>query len=48
MTTNPDFQNILFESIKKWGTGYESSRHSNVKLSIYETAEKLLAKNINS
>ena len=48
MTTNPDFQKILFESIKKWGTGYGSSRNSNVKLSIYETAEKLLAKNINS
>lgn len=48
MTTNPDFQNILFESIKKWGTGYGSSRNSNIKLSIYETAEKLLAKNINS
>ncbi len=48
MTTNPEFQNILFESIKKWGTGYGSSRNSNIKLSIYETAEKLLAKNINS
>jgi 7-keto-8-aminopelargonate synthetase-like enzyme len=48
MTTNPDFQNIVFESIKKWGTAYGSSRNSNVKLSIYETAEKLLAKNIHS
>jgi 8-amino-7-oxononanoate synthase len=48
ITTNADFQNILFESIKKWGTAYGSSRNSNVKLSIYETAEKLLAKNINS
>lgn len=48
ITTNSDFQNILFESIKKWGTAYGSSRNSNVKLSIYETAEKLLAKNSNS
>ena len=48
ITTNPEFQTILFESIKKWGTGYGSSRSSNVKLSIYETAEKLLAKNIHS
>jgi 7-keto-8-aminopelargonate synthetase-like enzyme len=48
ITTNPDFQNILFESIKKWGTGYGSSRNSNIKLSIYETSEKLLAKNIGS
>jgi len=46
ITTNVDFQNILFESIKKWGTSYGSSRNSNIKLSIYETAEKLLAKNI--
>lgn len=46
MTTNPEFQRILFESIKKWGTAYGSSRNSNIKLSIFETAEKLLAKNI--
>lgn len=48
MTTNVDFQNILFESIKKWGTSYGSSRNSNIKLSIYETAENLLAKNLNT
>ena len=46
MSTNKDFQNILFESIKKWGTAYGSSRNSNIKLSIYETAEKLLAKKL--
>lgn len=48
MTTNSDFQNLLFESIKKWGTVYGSSRNSNIKLSIYEKAEKLLAKNIDT
>jgi 8-amino-7-oxononanoate synthase len=48
ISTNSDFQNILFESIKKWGTGYGSSRNSNIKLSIYKTAEKLLAKNLNT
>jgi 7-keto-8-aminopelargonate synthetase-like enzyme len=48
MATNPDFQNSLFESIKKWGTAYGSSRNSNIKLAIYETAEKLLAKNSNT
>jgi 8-amino-7-oxononanoate synthase len=46
MTTNVDFQNILFQSIKKWGTAHGSSRNSNVKLSIYDTAENLLAKNM--
>ena len=48
MTTNLDFQNILFQSIKKWGASYGSSRHSNVKLSIYDTAENLLAQNMGS
>jgi len=48
MTTNVDFQNILFESIKKWGTAYGSSRNSNIQLSIYTTAEKLLAKKLNT
>lgn len=48
MSTNADFQNILFESVKKWGTAYGSSRNSNIKLSIYETAEKLLTKNIDA
>ena len=48
MTTNAEFQTILFESIKKWGTGYGSSRNSNIKLSIYETAESILAKNLNT
>ena len=48
IATNADFQNILFENIKKWGTAYGSSRNSNIKLSIYETAEKQLAQNINT
>ena len=26
---------VLFESIKKWGTGYGSSRNSNIKLYVY-------------
>lgn len=43
ITTNPDFQTILFESIKKWGVSYGSSRNSNIKLSVYEAGEQLLA-----
>lgn len=46
ITTNKDFQNILFRSIKKWGTSYGSSRNANVTLSIYDKAEKLLAEKI--
>jgi 7-keto-8-aminopelargonate synthetase-like enzyme len=48
MTTNAEFQNILFESIKKWGTSFGSSRNSNIKLSIYTIAENLLAENLNT
>jgi 8-amino-7-oxononanoate synthase len=48
MTTNPEFQNILFESIKKWGISFGSSRNSNIKLSIYTSAENLLAENLNT
>ena len=48
ITTNAAFQNILFESIKQWGTAYGSSRNSNVKLSVYDIAEKLLAQNLNT
>lgn len=45
MATTPDFQNLLFESIKKWGTSYGSSRNSNIQLKIYQEAEDLLSKN---
>lgn len=45
MATNVDFQNCLIKSIQQWGTAYGSSRNSNVKLSIYEEAEALFAKN---
>jgi len=47
ISTNSDFQTILLESIKKWGTAYGSSRNSNIQLSIYETAENILAENLN-
>lgn len=43
MATHPDFQDLLYKSIKKWGTAYGSSRNSNVKLGIYQKAEALLA-----
>lgn len=46
MSTNIDFQNLLFESIKNWGTAYGSSRNSNIKLSVFEKSEHLLAKNL--
>lgn len=44
LATNAEFQNILCEGIKVWGTAYGSSRNANVKLSIYQKAETVLAK----
>ena len=45
MATHPEYQNLLCNSIKIWGTAYGSSRNSNIKLSIYQKAEALFAKN---
>jgi len=39
MATNKEFQEIIFESLKKWGTFYGSSRNANVKLAIYDKFE---------
>ncbi|WP_299393393.1 aminotransferase class I/II-fold pyridoxal phosphate-dependent enzyme [uncultured Gelidibacter sp.] len=43
LATNAKFQNLLCESIKVWGSAYGSSRNANVKLSIYQKAEAVLA-----
>ncbi|MFB9051569.1 aminotransferase class I/II-fold pyridoxal phosphate-dependent enzyme [Formosa undariae] len=43
LATLPAFQDAIIHGIKKWGTAYGSSRHSNVKLGIYKDAEALLA-----
>ena len=46
MATHPEFQQLLAENIKKWGTFYGSSRNANVKLSVYDKAEQLFAQQI--
>ena len=43
IATQPDFQNLIYQSIQQWGTSYGSSRNSNIKLSIYHKAEALLS-----
>ncbi|NAS11557.1 aminotransferase class I/II-fold pyridoxal phosphate-dependent enzyme [Poritiphilus flavus] len=45
---DPVFQKILIGNIKKYGTNYGASRNSNIQLSIYEEAEKRLARWIGS
>lgn len=44
MATHLSFQKLLNNSVSRWGTAYGSSRNSNIKLSIYQIAEDLLAK----
>lgn len=48
MATNNEFQNLLINSIRKWGTAYGSSRSSNVKLSVYDKFEQRFAQYISS
>ncbi len=43
LQTNNDFQNLLINNIKKYGTNYGASRKSNVRLSIYKKTEQYLA-----
>lgn len=39
MATNKEFQALIFDSLKKWGTFYGSSRNANIKLAIYDKFE---------
>lgn len=43
MATNVNFQKLVFNSFKKWGTSYGSSRASNIKLSVFNEAETSLS-----
>jgi 8-amino-7-oxononanoate synthase len=43
MAALPEFHEIIFENIKKWGSCYGSSRNANIKLNIYGKAEEFLA-----
>ncbi|MEO9572239.1 MAG: aminotransferase class I/II-fold pyridoxal phosphate-dependent enzyme [Polaribacter sp.] len=44
----PEFQELVFKAIHKWGTSYGSSRSANIKLSIYEKGETFLAQFLNT
>ena len=43
LATHKEFQDLIVEGIRKWGTFYGSSRNANIKLSVYDTAEEMLA-----
>ncbi len=40
---NPEFQQLLMEGIRRYGTHYGSSRASNLQVDVFDKAEKLLA-----
>lgn len=44
LQTDTTFQNLFIENIKKYGTNYGASRKSNIRLSIFEEAERYLAR----
>ena len=46
LPTNEDFQELVIQNIRKWGTTYGSSRSANIKLTAYENGETFLAKHI--
>ncbi|MEL4308742.1 aminotransferase class I/II-fold pyridoxal phosphate-dependent enzyme [Joostella sp. CR20] len=48
LQTLPEFQEIYFNNIKKYGTNYGASRKSNVQFSIYEEVEHYLSKLVGS
>lgn len=43
LLVNEDYQNLVFEGIKKYGLNNGTSRSNNVQLGIYDEAEKYLA-----
>lgn len=44
----PEFQELVFKNIKKWGISYGSSRNANLKLDIYQKGENYLRNFLNS
>ncbi|MBM1107689.1 pyridoxal phosphate-dependent aminotransferase family protein [Aurantibacter crassamenti] len=48
LQTDSSFQEIFIKNVRKFGTNYGASRNANVRLTIYEKAEKYLAEQISS
>ncbi|MDC6389341.1 pyridoxal phosphate-dependent aminotransferase family protein [Maribacter sp. PR1] len=44
----PEFQELFIKNIRKFGTNYSASRKSNVRFSIFETAEQYLSELVGS
>lgn len=48
LQTDPDFQELFIENVKKYGTNYGASRKANIRISIFEEAENYLANLVGS
>jgi 7-keto-8-aminopelargonate synthetase-like enzyme len=48
LQSDPEFQSIFIENIRKYGTGYGASRKSNIRISIFEETESYLANLVGS
>lgn len=48
LQTDTTFQALFIKNIKKYGTAYSASRKSNIRISIFDDAEKYLAKLVGS
>ncbi len=48
LQTDPQFQALFIDNVRKYGTSYGASRKSNIRLSIYDKAEEWLAELVGS
>ena len=48
LQTNPRFQDLYIQNVRKYGTNYGASRKSNIKLSVFEKTEATLAAMVGS
>ena len=48
LQTNPDFQDLYIQNIRKYGTNYGASRKSNIRIAVFEKAEASLAAMVGS
>ena len=48
LQTNPDFQDLFIQNIRKYGTNYGASRRSNLKLAIFDKTEAQLSSLVGS
>ncbi|HDZ04102.1 hypothetical protein LCGC14_0217620 [marine sediment metagenome] len=48
LQTDPEFQSLFINNIKKYGTAYGASRKSNIKISVFDEIDAYLSKMVGS